>query len=195
MEFTLVKIISIIFIIIIAKSFAFKINKTNIDSNNPMVQKVPKTIDILIILFKIITVVFLVVIISLVSGNKDNKFSNIIGLFSFVLFFIGFIFYLSYYVKNTSYEEQRDYFILKVRDKENKVYYDEISNFYFSENQIVIVTEDKKKVRINYIWFSPLILMAQLKKLLDTKFENWESYKKNSLLKKLNYIFEKVKRT
>lgn len=77
---------------------------------------------------------------------------------------------------NTSYLENNEYFILRVRNEEYQVFYDDIIDWKPSFNEIAIVDRAKpnqKYIRVNIRFFRPEILLRTVADMaFEGKFDN-----------------------
>lgn len=91
------------------------------------------------------------------------------------LFFLVVILFLKR-AYNISYQENAEYFILKSRNKEYQVYYENIIDWQPSFNEIAILdktTSEKKYIRVNIRLFKPEILLRRIVEMaFDGKFSN-----------------------
>lgn len=109
------------------------------------------------------------------------------------LMFLIVVLYIKEYVLNLTYEEKLDCFILTLNSVEKIMFYEEIKDFYFQYNEIVVVDVKNNKIRINYKFFKPLILLKKLSIYLDDgKFDYFTETRYNFSFEKLNSIFEEL---
>lgn len=99
---------------------------------------------------------------------QEMEMALVMGGMSFLFFGITFILKRAH---NTSYQENEEYFILRVRDKEHQVYYENIVDWKPSYNEISILDKmnpDSEFLRVNIKIFKPEIL---LRKIADMAYE------------------------
>ena len=89
------------------------------------------------------------------------------------LIFLGIIFLLKREY-NLTYEENEEYFVLNHKNKEHKVYYENIVDWLPSFNEISILDktkEDQKYIKVNVAMIKPEILLRKIAEMtFDGKF-------------------------
>lgn len=94
--------------------------------------------------------------------------------FSVMTLIFGGIVWLLKREYNISYEENEAYFILKHKNEEHQVYYENIVDWIPSYNEISILDEtkeDRKYIRVNVSMVKPEILLAKIAEMtFDGKF-------------------------
>lgn len=102
--------------------------------------------------------------------------------------------HITFIVKHTTYAEYSDHLILTVRNKETRINYIDIQNFYFADNKLVIIDNNQQKVKINLVWFRPILLINTLQKMIEQgKFEHLSDSELNDLVRALEIIIAKYK--
>jgi len=111
---------------------------------------------------------FLILFSTLGFFMKEAEMALVFG--GLALFFLAAVIFLKR-AYNTSYQESAEYFILKSRNKEYQVFYENIIDRQPSLNEITILDKtksDKEYIRVNIKFFKPEIL---LRKIADMAFD------------------------
>lgn len=118
--------------------------------------------------FLVFLIVFLLFFTVLGIFMKETEMALVFG--GLALFLLAVVIILKR-AHNTSYQENDEFFIIKIRNKEYKVFYENIVDWQPSFNEISILDKtksDKKYIRVNIKLFKPEIL---LRKIADMAFE------------------------
>lgn len=149
----------IIFIVVIVVNYIRnKIYKPKYKDN---VQK-PGKFGTFIVRFLIFLECFIILFTVIGILSKEKEMALVFGVMA-LIFLVAIIIVKRAY--DTSYEENTEYFILKLRDKEYQVYYENIVDWQPSYNEIAILDEtrsDKKYVKVNIRIFKPEILLRNI---------------------------------
>lgn len=118
----------------------------------------------------VLIVIAVVFALMAILGFVMNEMEMALVSFVLALVMIGISIYLQSALR-TSYQENENAFILKVKNKEELILYENISDWKTSTNEIVIFDESKadgKPTKVNIVFFKPEIL---LRTLADQTFE------------------------
>lgn len=108
---------------------------------------------------------FIMLILGIMAKKKE-----LILVSGGLMFFIFVIIIFLNKAYNTSYQENNDFFIIKLKDKIHQVNYSDICDWKPTYNEISILDKTKdngKFIRVNIIFFKPEIL---LRKVADMTF-------------------------
>lgn len=159
----------VIITIIITRYVRNKIYKPKYENN---VQK-PGKFQIFLVNF----LVFLdgILLFFAVMGIMMKETEMALAFGGLALFFLVVILFLKR-AYDISYQENDEYFILKTKNKEHKVFYENIIDWQPSFNEIAILDKtkpDKKYIRVNIRLFKPEILLLEIADMaFDGKFNN-----------------------
>ena len=131
------------------------------------VQK-PGKLEGCLLKFLILIAVLLAMMAALGVSINDTEMAIVSGVFALIVFAIIILLKQAYSI---SYQENEEYFILKSRNKEVQVFYENIVDWQPSFNEIAILDKskaDEKYVKINIKLFKPEIL---LRKIADRTFD------------------------
>jgi len=125
------------------------------------VQK-PGTLQQWIVRLLIFLVGFSLILATVGVFTRELEMALVFGGLAFI-FLISVIFLKREY--NISYQENDEYFILKAKDKEYQVYYEDIIDWQPSLNEIKILDKtkpDREYIRVNIALFKPEILLRKI---------------------------------
>ena len=129
-----------------------------------IIMKVFIVLDVLVLFFTILGI-----------AMGELEMAIVFGILTLVFLIITFILKRG---QDISYEETEEYFIARAGKKEEKVFYNEITGWAPSNNEIEVITQSKgnqKPVRVNLLIFEPEILLRQLAdRAFAGKFDHWD---------------------
>lgn len=129
----------------------------------------------LLTIIKVITIIpFTVMLLGLIT--KESEMATVGAVLS--LIFIGLIYFLKREY-DMSYQENEEFFILKAKKKETKVFYDDIVDWQAGMNEISLLdgtNNSQKWVKVNISMLKPEILLKKIaKKTFDGQFSATDS--------------------
>ncbi|UJF15910.1 hypothetical protein LZ578_01825 [Jeotgalibaca sp. MA1X17-3] len=135
------------------------------------------------------------ILVGLVAVGVFAREPDIITISGVLALFILVIMMILKYATDTSYQENNEYFILKIRKKEYQVFYENIIDWRPAFKEIALLDPsrlDGKYINVNIKLFKPEILLRKLSDMtFDGKFYNPDEmykedpYRKNQIV---NYL-------
>ena len=160
----LIRPLIIVIIFVIAGYLRARFSKPKVDGHEQKPGKLQRIA--LAVLITIAVIFMLMAILGLIMGEMEMTLVS----FVLALLMIGVSIYLKSALK-TSYQENTDSFTLKVKNSEVQVFYENISDWKTSVNEIIIFDESKmdgNPIKVNIVFFKPEIL---LRTIADQTFE------------------------
>lgn len=152
------------------------------------VQK-PGKLEVFIVKFLLFLDVFLFLFAILGIVMKEAEMAVVFGCLAL------FILVVTLFLKsalNTSYQENNEYFILKIRNKKYQVFYENIVDWKPSYNEIAILDQTntvEEYIRVNIKIFKPEILLRKIADMaFEGKFNNLENQHRE--VETVNYLIK-----
>ena len=164
-------------------------NNKNVEYKyNNKIQKPGKFYKFLLSFFIVIDV-FLLLLAALGIFMNDKIIALAFG--GLGLFLLAIVLFLKR-TYNTSYQENADCFILKTKNKEYHVFYENIIDWQPSLNELTVLDNtrsDNKYVRVNMKFFKPEILLRKIVEMtFNGKFSTSNPEDPNREVETVNYL-------
>lgn len=165
----LVTLVLVFIISFIANYIRNRIYKPKYENN---VQK-PGKFERFIASFLLFLVVFLMLFVILGIFMGELEMTLVFASLALFLFIAALFIKRAH---NTSYQENAEYFILKIREKEYQVFYENIIDWQPSYNEIAVLDEtrsDQEYIKVNIRIFKPEVLLRKIADMaFDGRFHN-----------------------
>ena len=174
-----IRIVLITSIFVLAAFLRAKFSKPRVENQQ---QKPGKLQRLALIILISVTIIFaLMAILGIVMNEIQMGFIS--GVLALVMSATSM--YINSSLK-TSYEENEEFFGIKVKNKENKLFYKDISNWDTSLNEMIVYgppEQNTQPLKINVVFFKPELL---LRKIADMTFEGKFLHAHNKVSNDLN---------